>query len=137
MAPSGAAVASGKGYASRTSMHPPQDNLWWRFTATAFVWLIPALLLLPLVLIVAAITMVAADGSLLELGSGIRGKLLTALGPLLVVLGVGTIVFAAVAGADREGWINAGFFAAFLIALGVFAIRKALRYLAAQPAGSQ
>ena len=114
-------------------MHPPRANLWWRFTATAFVWLIPALLLLPVVLVVAAITMAAADGSLLELGSGIRGKLLTALGPLLVVLGAGTIVFAAIAGADAEDWLSAGGFAALLIVLGVFAIRKALRYLAAQP----
>lgn len=130
-------MAGRTSYDSRTSMHPPQANLWWRFTATAFVWLIPALLLLPVVLVVAAITMVAADGSLLELGSGIRGKLLTALGPLLVALGAGTIVFAAIARADTEGWISAGGFAALLIALGVFAIRKALRYLAAQPAGSR
>lgn len=118
-------------------MAQPEGNLWWRFTTTAFVWLIPALLLLPIVLVIAALSMAASDGSLLELGSGIRGKLLTALGPLLVAAGAGVIVFAAIANADAEGWLNAGCLAAVLIALGVFAIRRALRSLAAQPARSQ
>ncbi len=114
-------------------MPPTQDRLWWRFTATALAWSIPALLLLPIVLVVAAVTMAAGDGSLLELGSKLRGKLLTALGPLLVLLGVGTIVFAAIAGVDAEGWLHAGAFAALLLALGVLATRKALRFLAAPP----
>lgn len=49
-------------------------------------------------------------------------------------LGVGTIVFAAVVGADAEGWLHAGAFAGLLLALGVLATRTALRFLAAPPA---
>lgn len=103
--------------------------LWWQFTRTAIVWLIPAALLLPVVLLFVGLAAVSADGSLLEVGSGIRGKLLTALGPLLIISAGGVIVFASMAARNTNDWIGAGAFAVTLVAVGVYAIARAVREL--------
>lgn len=101
-----------------------------RFMRTAVVWFLPAVLLLPFVLVVLAISVVAGDGSLLELGEGIRGKMLTALGPLLIACGVAAVAAAAILDADTEGWISFGTFAAVAVVVGWFATRQALRRIA-------
>jgi len=102
-----------------------------RIASTALVRSIPAVLLLPCLLVLLAISVAASDGSLLEIAAGIRGKVLTALGPLLVASGVATVVLAWRYGAaDIEDWLGVGVFAALAIGSGAAAIRYSLRRIA-------
>ena len=101
-----------------------------RFGRTALVWFIPAILLLPFALLLVAISAVAGDGSLLELGDGLSSKVLTALGPMLIASGIAALAAAAILEADTEGWISTGGFAAVVILVGGFATHRALRRIA-------
>lgn len=103
-----------------------------RFALTALIWLVPAVLFLPLVLVVIALSVLGSDGTILELVAKLRGGVLTALGPLLVVVGGGLVAFTANLGADLEEWLTVALFAALTMGGGFIAIRHSLRRIAAE-----
>ncbi|ACY14488.1 hypothetical protein [Haliangium ochraceum] len=104
----------------------------WRFAGTALLWLVPALLLLPVVLLLMVVSALASDGALLELGSGLRGKVLTALGPLLIGCGVAAPLLVPMLGRelDAEEWVSVIVFVVVALGCGVIATRYALRRIA-------
>ena len=101
-----------------------------QFFWTAVLWFIPALLLLPFALLLVAISVVAGDGTLLEMGEGLSSKVLTALGPMLIACGIAALVLAAAWGADVEGWLSFGGFALVAFLVGGWATHRALRAIA-------
>ena len=57
------------------------------FARLALVWSIPALLVLPIYLLLIALSAAAADGALLEATDGVKGGINAAIGPLLFSCG--------------------------------------------------
>ena len=69
-----------------------------KFARLALIWLIPALLVLPIYLVLIALSASAGDGTLLEATEGVKGGINAAVGPLLFLCGavamVGTVILA-------------------------------------------
>ncbi|MCG8422201.1 MAG: hypothetical protein MJE77_30125 [Proteobacteria bacterium] len=97
-----------------------------RFVGTAVIWLIPALLLLPIALIVVGLVALSGEGQLLEISNGIRGKIFAALGPLLLLCGVAVAVFTAMRASSLTDWIEMGWIALLALLCGWFASSHAL-----------
>ncbi len=70
-----------------TSASPAPAAVRREFARLALVWSIPALLILPIYLVLIALSAVAADGAILEATDGVRGGINAAIGPLLFVCG--------------------------------------------------
>ncbi|PRP95373.1 hypothetical protein ENSA5_39580 [Enhygromyxa salina] len=106
-----------------------EGKVWGPFIKTALVWLIPALLLLPLYLVLIAISMFAGDGSLLEATEGVRGGINAALGPLLILSGVAVGVFTAIYAGETQDWISGGLAVVITVGAGVVLGQRALAQL--------
>lgn len=110
---------------------PLTAKVWGEFLRTALIWLIPALLALPIVLVVIAVSMVAGDGGLFEAGEGsMKGGLATALGPVLILVGVAAIVFTAMHASEAADYGEGGFFGLTCIGIGIYMSVRELRALA-------
>lgn len=110
---------------------PVTAEVWGRFLRDALVWMIPALLVLPILLALLAISMVAADGGLLEAGEGkIKGGLGAALGPLLILVGVAAGVLTAIYATELADYGEGGFFALICVGVGIAISVRELRRLA-------
>jgi hypothetical protein len=119
-----------RGAVSSANGKPRIDaSVWWRFCKTALLWMIPALIVLPIYLVVVGISVLASEGALLEASEGVRGGINAALGPLLVLCGVAAAVVTGLWGADAESYLTGGFFAIVAIGLGVVLMTRALRQL--------
>jgi hypothetical protein len=110
---------------------PPESDPrpWLRFSKTAAVWFVPALLVLPLYLVAVAISVAASDGGLLEASDGLRGRIFAALGPLLVACGLALTVVTVRWGEDAEAYLGGGAAALVCVWLGVLMIRRELARL--------
>ena len=104
--------------------------VWGKLTKTALLWLIPALLVLPIYLLVLGFSVLASDGSMLEASGGVRGGINAALGPLLMLCGVAAGVFTVMSAGEAEDYINGGFFAVVAFGLGVALTTRELRRMA-------
>ena len=113
-------------------MSDPAAPLWSRFLFAALTWFIPALLVLPVYLILVALSAMAGDGTLLETTEGVRGGINAALGPLLVACGIAALVVTISWGSDVEAYLSGGVFALVTGGLGVVLWRKVLAHLRAQ-----
>ena len=80
----------------------PQSPVAHRFFTKALVWFVPALLVLPFYVILLAIMAAGNDGQAASSMDGFRGGINTALGPLLVVVGIGIGIVGAALGHDLE-----------------------------------
>lgn len=100
-----------------------------RYAKTALLWLIPALLVLPIYLVAIGISVLASDGALLEASEGVRGGINAALGPLLVLCGIAMAVLTVSWGGDAEAYVSGGFAAVVSAGLGVVLVTRALRQL--------
>ncbi|MDH5490672.1 MAG: hypothetical protein OEY14_01735 [Myxococcales bacterium] len=58
------------------------------FLRQALIWFVPALLVLPLYLLLMTLSILGGDGELLRITEGVRGGINAALGPLLSLLGL-------------------------------------------------
>lgn len=104
--------------------------VWGKLAKTALLWLIPALLVLPIYLLVLAVSVLASDGSLLEVSGGVRGGINAALGPLLMLCGVAAGVLTVMFAGEAEGYVTGGFFAVVAFGLGVVLMTRELRRMA-------
>lgn len=113
--------------AKREGQAPITAAVWGAFAKDACLWLIPALLVLPIYLVVLGVSAIVGDGSLLEASEGVRGRINTALGPLLVLCGAAAGVFTARLASDAEGYVTGAFFALITAGLGVVLSVRELR----------
>ncbi len=102
----------------------------WQFFWTALLWLVPAVLLLPIYVIVLAISMLVWEGAAIELLTKFKGGINSALGLLLVLLGVAALVFLFTAKLDAEGYVYVGVFSLICGGLGGYLARRELRRMA-------
>lgn len=102
---------------------------WQRFFKSALLWLLPALLLLPVYLVLVLLSAIIEDGVLLEATSGIRGGINAALGPLLITCGIAGTGFVMVVGTVAEDYIFGVLFGVLCTGLGVVLSQRALRRL--------
>lgn len=112
-----------------TARDPASRDVWFRFIKTALIWFIPALLALPVYLVLLAISAIGGDGALLETTEGVRGGINAALGPLLVVCGLAAGAFTAIRAGDVEDYLTGGFAAAVCVGFGALLWRRALEHL--------
>ena len=108
---------------------------WSEFLKNAVVWLVPALLVLPFYLVAIAISVAASDGGLLEASDGWRGRIFTALGPLLVLCGLGAAWVTARYGEDAEAYLSGGTAALVCIFVGILMSRRELHRLRGKTTG--
>ena len=101
-----------------------------RFATTALVWAVPALIALPFVVLLLLLSLWAADGALIEWMEKVRGGILTAIGPLLVLSGVAIGLFTASYAADFADGVMPAALALVVIALGGISTWSALRRIA-------
>jgi hypothetical protein len=116
--------------AASSSRAPITGAVWRTYAGVALLWLIPALIVLPIYLIVVAISAVAADGGLIEAGSGVKGRIDAATGPLLVICGVAAGVVTAMWATTGEGYATGGGFALVTVMVGCALMTRVLRRLA-------
>jgi hypothetical protein len=105
--------------------------LGWRYAKTAVIWLVPALLLLPLYLVLLVIAVVGAEGAPLQLVEGIKGKVNAALGPLMVLAGLGLGGVTIALAEDAESYVFGGFGAVVAVGLGIVLVQTAIAKLRA------
>ena len=101
-----------------------------RFAKAALTWFVPALLILPIYLVILGISVIAADVTLLEATEGVKGGINAAIGPLLILCGLVAVALTVVLGTDESHYINGAFFALGAIAIGAIISRQALDHLA-------
>lgn len=101
------------------------------FVGSAFVWLIPALLVLPLYLVIIGISVIASEGALLELMLRIRGGIHSALGVLLLLAAIALAIYLVQHGQlTAEDWVNGGFIVLCTAGGGAFLAHRELRKIA-------
>lgn len=114
---------------------PITRHVWRRFAGDAVVWLLPALVLLPVYLVVLVLSMLAESGELLqpffEKHRGFHG----ALGVLLVMVAIAVAVFVAGAATEALDYVEGGFAVLVTGGLGGWLCHRQLRRLAAGRAG--
>jgi hypothetical protein len=101
-----------------------------RYVKTAATWLIPALLLLPVYLLVLGLSVfIAGEGALMGAFDKIKGNINAALGPLLILAGIGFGVATPIYAADFDGYVTGVFAALVSIGFGIALVREALAKL--------
>jgi hypothetical protein len=105
------------------------------FAGSAVVWLIPALLLLPIYLLLVAISVLASEGALLEFTLGARGRIHSALGLLMVLSAVAVAVLLPMYALTSDDWINGVFMVAVAGGAGVYLVYRELRKIAIKRQG--
>lgn len=103
---------------------------WRRFAGDAVVWLLPALVLLPVYLVVVGISLLAEDGGLLQPFFEKRRGFHGALGVLLVVVALVVVVVGVQAAHETLDYVQVGFAALVPGVVGVFLCARELRRLA-------
>lgn len=99
----------------------------WQFFWTALLWLVPALLLLPLYLIVLVVSVLISEGAPIELLTKFKGGINSALGLLLVLCGIAALVFMVTTKLDAEGYLYVGLSSLVCGGLGGYLSRRELR----------
>ena len=100
------------------------------FASSAFIWLIPALLLLPLYLALLAISVVATEGALLEIVLKAKGGIHSALGVLLLLAAVALGVVVVQHASTADDWITGVFMVLATGGVGLFLSHRELRKIA-------
>jgi hypothetical protein len=106
------------------------DSVAGQFLRNALLWFVPALLLLPIYVLLVAISVVAGDGAVLDFVGKLRGRIDGALGLLMIVGGVALGVVLPSLATDGQSWAYGGFTALVLLGMGVYFVRRELKRLA-------
>lgn len=94
------------------------------------MWLVPALLLLPLYLLIVLISMAAEEGAILGATMKLRGGVHSALGVLLLTTAIVVAVFTVQHATVADDWIQGTFFTLVIGGVGTYFVRRELRKLA-------